>query len=70
MLPQFFADEAAERCSGQPEPLVQVLPEWCDQTGGLYLVYPTTRHIPAKVQAFRDFVVRWFADKPGGVGGA
>jgi DNA-binding transcriptional LysR family regulator len=37
--------------------IVRVLPKYASRGGGaLHLVYPSTRHIPAKVTAFRDLV--------------
>jgi DNA-binding transcriptional LysR family regulator len=37
--------------------IVRVLPKYASRAGGaLHLVYPSTRHIPAKVTAFRDLV--------------
>ncbi|MFK7990023.1 MAG: LysR family transcriptional regulator [Sandaracinaceae bacterium] len=42
------------------EGLACVLPEYSLAGGGLYLVYPGARHVPAKVRAFRDFCVAEF----------
>jgi DNA-binding transcriptional LysR family regulator len=36
--------------------LVQVLPDWSDETYPLYAFYPSRRQAPAKVRAFLDFV--------------
>jgi DNA-binding transcriptional LysR family regulator len=44
--------------------LVRVLPPWCFTGPALYLVYPTARHLPAKVSVFRDFLVERLAPKP------
>jgi len=41
--------------------LVQVLGARTGILGALHLVYPSSRHVPAKVSAFRDFVVARFA---------
>jgi DNA-binding transcriptional LysR family regulator len=37
--------------------LVPVLPRFRTRSGALHVVYPQARHVPAKVTAFRDFVV-------------
>jgi DNA-binding transcriptional LysR family regulator len=42
--------------------LERVLPEWRRALeGALYLVYPSARHLPPKLIAFRDFMVEAFA---------
>jgi DNA-binding transcriptional LysR family regulator len=33
-------------------------------SGGLHLVYPSARHMSAKVRVFRDFVIDWSAALP------
>lgn len=38
--------------------LVPVLTDWPDETYPLYVYYPSRNHVPAKVRAFIDFVVR------------
>jgi DNA-binding transcriptional LysR family regulator len=48
------SDEASGR-------LVRVLPEHHARGATLYVVYPSTRHVPARVAAFRDFLVEAFA---------
>jgi DNA-binding transcriptional LysR family regulator len=40
--------------------LVRVLPEWSYVIGALYLLYPTARRLPRKVEVFRDFLVNAF----------
>jgi DNA-binding transcriptional LysR family regulator len=40
--------------------LVRVLPGWSRPSASLYFVYPTARHVPKKVIAFRDFVLETF----------
>jgi DNA-binding transcriptional LysR family regulator len=35
--------------------LVELFPDWPDETFPLYAYYPTRRHTPAKVRAFLDF---------------
>ena len=47
------ADEAAGR-------LVRVLPDLRMRGASLYIVYPTARNVPARVTAFRDFVIEAF----------
>ncbi len=43
--------------------LEQLMPEVGDQHGaGIYLVYPSARHLSAKVRAFRDFLVGFFRE--------
>lgn len=47
--------------------LVRVLPDWSVRLGRLHLVYPSSRQLPARVRAVRDFVLEWFHPKrPGG----
>jgi len=55
LLPRLVCakDEAAGR-------LVRVLPAYSAQGAGLYVLYPSAAHVPARVTAFRDFVVRAF----------
>lgn len=40
--------------------LVRVLPEWSRAAASLYVVYPSAKHVPKKVIAFRDFVLETF----------
>lgn len=42
-----------------------VLPQFEQQTAGIYVVYPHRRHLSAKIRSFVDFMVDWF-DKNGG----
>jgi DNA-binding transcriptional LysR family regulator len=37
--------------------LIELFPDWPDETFPLYAVYPSRRHPPAKVRAFIDFCV-------------
>jgi DNA-binding transcriptional LysR family regulator len=55
LLPQLncTADEASGR-------LVRVLPALYARGATLYLVYPSTKNLPARVRAFRDFVIAAF----------
>lgn len=46
-------DEAAGR-------LVRVLPRFAARGAGLYLMYPSAAHVPARVTAFRNFVAAAF----------
>jgi DNA-binding transcriptional LysR family regulator len=48
-------DEAAGR-------LVRVLPRFRAKGAGLFVVYPSAAHVPARVTAFRDFVVAAFEE--------
>ena len=43
--------------------LVRVLPEHELRGSSLYLVYPSSRHLPIKVRAFRDFIAAAIADR-------
>ena len=44
--------------------LVQVLPEWRQRRLPIHVVYPTRRHLSAKVQAMTGFLSNWFAEQP------
>jgi DNA-binding transcriptional LysR family regulator len=37
--------------------MVDLFPDWPDETFPLYAAYPSRRHLPAKVRAFFDFIV-------------
>lgn len=37
--------------------LIDLFPDWPDETFALYAFYPSRRHLPAKVRAFIDFCV-------------
>lgn len=50
-------DEAAGR-------LVRVLPAFEAKGAGLYVLYPSAAHVPARVTAFRDFVAAAFDARP------
>lgn len=52
MLPSFSA--VRDLADGN---IVRVLPEWTRAAGTLYVVYPLSPHVPAKVKVFRDFMV-------------
>jgi DNA-binding transcriptional LysR family regulator len=70
----FFAREALRRGAGiGPLPvflaqrdvlagdLVRVLPRWKIESGGVYLLLPSGKHLPKKTVVFRDHVVQAFA---------
>ena len=61
MLPHIncAADEAAGR-------LVRVLPDHHARGASLYVVYPSAKNVPARVTAFRDFLIAAFASWSGG----
>jgi DNA-binding transcriptional LysR family regulator len=44
--------------------LVRVLPRFAIRTGTLYFVHPAARKVPAKVVAFRDYLVEYIAAHP------
>jgi DNA-binding transcriptional LysR family regulator len=58
LLPSFncSADVAAGR-------LVHILPKWYARGATLYLLHPQARTLPARVIAFRDYVVEAFATR-------
>jgi DNA-binding transcriptional LysR family regulator len=37
--------------------LIDLFPDWPDETFPLYAAYPSRHHLPAKVRAFLDFIV-------------
>ena len=44
--------------------LSQVLPDWRLRTLPIQVVYPTRRHLSAKVQAMAGFLAEWFSATP------
>ena len=46
--------------------LQRVLPDWHLRTLPIQVVYPTRRHLSAKVQAMTAFLTDWFAHTPWG----
>jgi len=58
---------AGDEASGR---IVRVLPEWHARGASLYVVYPSSKNVPARVAAFRDFVVAAFASWKAGRDGA
>jgi DNA-binding transcriptional LysR family regulator len=61
MEPDFIV--AADLAAGR---LVRVLADYAPVPTNVYAVYPSRRHLPAKVRAFVDFLAERFAT----VGGA
>ncbi len=55
VLPDFIAAPAIEEGS-----LVSVLEDHLLQDGGIFVVYPHRRYLPAKVRALVDFMANWF----------
>ncbi len=52
ILPDFLVTEPMQK--GQ---LVRILPDWSLPSGGVHVVYPTSRHRPAKVTAFVGLLI-------------
>lgn len=44
--------------------LVRLLPDWHGRRLPIHVVYPTRRHLSAKVQAMTNFLIQWFAEHP------
>jgi DNA-binding transcriptional LysR family regulator len=65
LLPHINA--AGDEANGR---IVRVLPEWHARGASLYVVYPSSKNVPARVTAFRDFVVAAFASWEAGRDGA
>lgn len=60
LLPRFTAE--SEIRSGR---LVRVLPTHTSRPGGaIYVVHPSTKHVPRKVAAFRDFLIESLRSMP------
>jgi DNA-binding transcriptional LysR family regulator len=59
ILPVFLANEDAREGK-----LVRLLPQWSETRGMLSLAYPQARHMPRKLEVFRDFLVAWLATNP------
>ncbi|MGE0324199.1 MAG: LysR family transcriptional regulator [Polyangiaceae bacterium] len=58
-LPRFVV-----KCDVHAGRLAEVLPQYKNTDGALYLVYPSSRHLSAKVRAFRDHVLKELEDQP------
>jgi DNA-binding transcriptional LysR family regulator len=57
LLPRIVAE------AGVPlEPLLRILPGRTARGGALYAVHPSSKHVPPKVTAFRDFLAKSFAE--------
>ncbi|MBO6718614.1 MAG: LysR family transcriptional regulator [Rhizobiaceae bacterium] len=59
-LPDFIAEPAL--ASGQ---LVSVLDDWIPRGGGIFVVYPHRRYLPAKIRVFVDYLARWMKNHDG-----
>lgn len=59
LLPRFLA--IAGVADGR---LVRVLPAFTQKAGAMYAVHASSRHVPRKVAAFRDFLVECFQTLP------
>lgn len=59
ILPTFLAQQ--DVLAGK---LVRVLPRWTIPTGGVYLVYPSSQHLPKKMVVFRDHAIAALRAKP------
>ncbi len=53
-LPDFIAEPAL--ASGK---LVSLLDDWVPTGGGIFVVYPHRRYLPAKIRVFVDYLARW-----------
>ncbi len=58
LIPRMLA--ASEVATGR---LVRVLPEYSVSGAPLHVIYPSTRQIPSKVSAFRDFLAKGCAEQ-------
>jgi DNA-binding transcriptional LysR family regulator len=58
-LPSFIAD--GDLADGR---LVHLLPRWVSRTGTVSLVHPSRRHIPRRVNAFRDLLLEMLRQRP------
>jgi DNA-binding transcriptional LysR family regulator len=58
-LPSFHAE--ADVIAGS---LVRVLPRWVAFSGAAYLVYPSRKHVPPKVTAFRELLTQMLRRRP------
>ena len=52
----------AHKCGGHAGALLRVLPEHTLGQGYLHAVYPSARHVTAKVRAFIDYAAQHFSD--------
>lgn len=59
VLPSYLADKQI----GEGR-LVTVLDEFMPEAPSLQAVYPHRRHLPGKVRALIDYLVKWFAENP------
>ena len=59
VLPTFLI--ADDLCEGR---LVRILPEHDHEFGGIYAIWPHSRHLSPKVRVFVDFLAKRFGDRP------
>lgn len=59
LLPHFTV-----HCDVQAGRLERVLPDYRLKLGGMHIVYPTSRHVSAKVRAFREHVIEQLSVQP------
>jgi DNA-binding transcriptional LysR family regulator len=64
LQPSFLVDE--DLAAGT---LVELMPEFKAVQLGIYAVYPTRKHVPAKVRVLIEFLAECFDDEPGQWGG-
>lgn len=57
-------DESTVRAGLVSGDLVRLVPAWALPSGGIYAVYPDSRHVPAKVRAFIGFFREWLEALP------
>lgn len=58
LLPIFL-----ERCAGKGPRFERVLPEYALKGGGVHLVMPSARYVPARVRLLADFLAQNFTDE-------
>jgi DNA-binding transcriptional LysR family regulator len=59
LLPSYLAQKSI--AAGE---LLPVMPRWQIRSGTVWFVYPASQNLPAKLTAFRDFIVAEFARSP------
>jgi len=59
LIPEFLACELV--AEGR---LVRVLPDYFARSAGLYVVYPSAKHLSATVRAFRDLLIEALSELP------
>jgi DNA-binding transcriptional LysR family regulator len=58
LVPEFITAEGVS--SGT---LVQILPQWCGPATDISVVYPSRRHVSARLRAFIDLLLAIFPDR-------